>query len=124
MDKSQYFYRTVVITRRNNEVALANIDRPEESSPIDGWLGVVLSLADGKHSVQELVDFMGRQYPGQPPADMEKTIESVLERLVDGKLVNLTEEPVELPYYLASPVEELDLEKARQLMKEDGYTNH
>jgi len=31
---------------------------------------------------------------------------------------------VQLPYYLAAPIEHLDIEKAKKLIKEDGYTLH
>jgi hypothetical protein len=59
-----------------------------------------------------------------PPADFEKTVESVFERLVEGKLVIFSEESVELPYYLAEPIESLDIEKAKKLMIEDGHIQH
>ena len=124
MDKTQYFYRTVVITRKNNQVALANIDNPEETTPLDDWLAVVISLADGAHNIQELIDYLSAHYPGQAPEELEKTIDSVIDRLKDGKLLGFSDEPVSLPYYLASPVEELDIEKAKELMQEDGYTQH
>jgi hypothetical protein len=47
----------------------------------------------------------------------------VIERLVEGKIIQLSKDAVTLPYYLASPVEELDLERARNLVQEDGYTH-
>ncbi|OMH33595.1 hypothetical protein [Motiliproteus sp. MSK22-1] len=124
MDKSQYFYRTVVITRKNNQVALANIDNPQETTALDDWLGVVISLADGAHNIEELIGYLRGHYPNSPPQDLEKTIESVIDRLSDGKLIKFSEEPVSLPYYLSFPVEELDIDKAKKLMQEDGYTQH
>jgi len=47
----------------------------------------------------------------------------VIERLVEGKIIQLSKDAVTLPYYLVSPIEELDLERARSLVQEDGY-NH
>jgi len=123
LDKSQYFYRTVVFTRKDNKISLANIDNPNETTELEAWLGTVVSLADGKHTLHELVNFMRGQYQFVP-ANLEETISSVIERLLEGKMIQLSEKPVELPYYLASPVEELDLERARALIKEDGYTFH
>jgi len=120
LDNSQYFYRTVIFTRRNNRVALADVYHPEDSTPLDDWLGTVISLADGSHSIQELVDYMGKQYPVQPP-DLEKTLHSVIERLQEGNLLKLSDGPVALPYYLSEPIENLDLEKAKKKIKEDGY---
>ena len=102
---------------------LADIDNPDRITPMDGWLGLVVSLADGQHTIQQLIDYMASQYP-QVPENLEDTLHSVIERLEEGKMVQLSEKAVDLPYYLASPVEELDLEKARSLIKEDGYTVH
>lgn len=123
MDKSHYFYRTVIFTRKAGIVALADINNPSESTALEEWFGVVISLADGKHSLQELIDFMAKQYP-QKPERLEDTIESVIERLVESKMLKLSEKAVELPYYLAAPIEQLDIEKAQKLIKEDGYTVH
>lgn len=123
MDKSQYFYRTVIFTRKAGIVALADINNPTESTKLEEWFGVVISLADGKHTLQELTDFMAKQYQ-QKPERLDDTLESVIERLVESKMVKLSEQAVELPYYLAAPIEQLDTEKAQKLIKEDGYTVH
>ena len=121
MDKSQYFYRNVIFSRHNNQVALADIFNPEMTSPLEEWLGTVVSLADGQHTVQELIDYLSGHYHGMPPADLEKTIESIFERLEKGKIVMMSKKVVELPYYLAEPIEALDIEKAKKLMHEDGH---
>ncbi len=123
MDKSQYFYRTVIFTRKAGIVALADINNPQETTKLEDWLGVVISLADGKHTLQELTDFMRQQYP-QVPERLDDTLESVVERLLESKMLRLSENAVELPYYLASPIEQLDIEKAKKLIAEDGYTVH
>lgn len=123
MDKSQYFYRTVIFTRKAGIVALANINNPQESTKLEEWFGVVISLADGKHTLQELTDFMAKQYQ-QKPERLDDTLESVIERLLEGNMLKLSESAVELPYYLAAPIEQLDIDKAQKLIKEDGYTTH
>ncbi len=123
MDKSHYFYRTVIFTRKAGIVALADINDPQKTTELEKWFGVVISLADGKHTLQELIDFMRQQYQ-QIPESLDDTIESVIDRLVEGNMIKLNEEAVELPYYLAAPIEQLDLEKAKALIKEDGYTLH
>jgi hypothetical protein len=127
MNNSQYFYRTIIFTKKNNQVALADINqpeadiyKPENATPLDEWLGTVVSLADGRHSIQEMIDYMGKKYPA-PPHNLEMTIHSVIERLQKSNLIKLCESPVTLPYYLAAPAEELDLEKARKLIQEDGH---
>ncbi len=123
MDKSQYFYRTVIFTRKAGIVALADINNPQESTKLEEWFGVVISLADGKHTLQELTDFMAKQYQ-QKPERLDDTLESVKERLLEGNMLKLSEKAVELPYYLAAPIEQLDIEKAQNLIKEDGYNVH
>lgn len=123
MDNTQYFYRTAIFTRKDNQVALADINQPDHTSPLDDWMGIVVSLADGKHTIQDLIGYMAAQYP-QAPANLEETLHSVIERLQEGKIIQLSEKAVELPYYLTSPIEELDIEKATDLIKQDGYTQH
>lgn len=123
MNNKQYFYRTATFTRKNNQIALVDINQLDNTTPLDDWLGVVVSLADGQHSIQALIDYMGGQYP-EVPANLDKTLISVIERLQEGKIIQLSDQTVELPYYLASPVEELDIDKAKSLVKEDGYAPH
>ncbi len=122
MDKTKYFYRTVVFTRKNNKVALADINQPNHTTPLDEWLGIMVSLADGHHSIQEMVDYMIQRYQ-QPPSNLEKTLLSVIQRLIEGKIIQLSAEKISLPYYLASPIEELDIAKAKALILDDGYIN-
>ncbi|WP_028468055.1 hypothetical protein [Neptunomonas japonica] len=123
MNNLHYFYRTAIYTRKNNEIGLVDINQPDNVTPLDEWLGLVVSLADGAHSIQELLDYVSSRY-SSAPANLEETVHSVVERLQEGKLIKLSENPVALPYYLAEPIEALDLEKARKLIAEDGYTLH
>ena len=123
LDKSQFFYRTVVFTRKAGIVALADIENPQESTELEEWFGVVISLADGKHTLEELTTFMRQQYQ-QIPTSLTDTLESVIERLLEGNMLKLSDKAVELPYYLAAPIEQLEIEKAQKLIKEDGYTVH
>lgn len=120
MDNSQYFYRTVIFTRINNRIALADINQTDKVTPLDEWMGTILSLADGEHSIQEMINYMAARYP-EPPENLEQTIHSVIDRLKNGKLIHLSDKPVSLPYYLAAPIEELDINEAKRLIKEDGY---
>lgn len=120
MNNEQYFYRTVIFTRRDNQIALVDINQPDHVTPLDDWLGTVVSLADGHHSIQQLLDYVGAQYP-QAPANLQETLHSVIERLLEAKLIGLNDSAVVLPYYLAEPIENLDLKVARIQIEEDGY---
>jgi ABC-type transport system substrate-binding protein len=124
LNKSQYFYRTVIFSRQGDQVALADIENPELKKELEPWFAVVISLADGKHTLQELLDYLAASYHGAAPPDLEKTVDSVIERLGEGKLIQTSDKPVELPYYLDYPIEEMDVEKAKKLIAEDGYTQH
>lgn len=124
MDKSHYFYRNVTFSRKDGKTSLADLYNPTQTSPLEDWLGTIISLADGQHTVQELLDYLRTHYQGMTPANFEQTLESVFDRLIEGKLVVFSEKAVELPYYLAEPIESLDIEKAKKLMHEDGHTQH
>jgi len=125
MDNAQYFYRSAVFTRKNGMVALADINQPDSITPLDEWLGIVVSLADGKHTIQELIDYLRMHYKYEDvPENLEDTLHSVIDRLKDGNIIQLSEKEVDLPYYLASPIEELDIEKAKSLISADRYKQH
>ena len=120
MDASQYFYRNVIFSKIGNQIAIVDLYDPKNREEItDQWLSMVIQLADGQHTVNQLVQYMAKQYNGNPPESLEKTLHSVIERLVQTKFVVLTNKALELPYYLSLPYEMLDLEKAKQLHQED-----
>lgn len=117
MDSSQYFYRNVAFSKQGKTISLADIENPEAKGEVlEPWFGMVLQLADGKHTVDQLVDFMATQYNGNPPSNLRQTINSVVERLAESKFIVLVDKEVELPYYLTAPVELLDPEKAKELL--------
>jgi hypothetical protein len=123
VDTSQYFYRTVVFSKLGDKVSLVDIHNPDkEALAFEPWLGVVVMRADGQHTVRELIDSMAGQYQGEPPHDLQRTLQSAIERLAETGVVKLHDEPVELPYYLSLPVERLDLDRAKQAMADDGHT--
>ena len=123
MDTSQYFYRTVIFSKQGEKISLVDIHDPEkEALAFEPWLGVVVSLADGQHTIRELIDGIASRYDGEPPGDLQRTLESAIERLTETEVIKLNDEPVELPYYLSLPVERINLEQAKQSMADDGHT--
>ena len=124
INTGQYFSRNNAYTRLTGgegEVALVDRRNPNETVSLEPWLATVFLLADGQHTVDELVQYLRDQYGGQPPEDLERTIHSVVERLVESGTVELREASCELPYHLARPIEELDPDEARRFLQEDGY---
>ncbi len=120
MDTSQYFYRNVIFSKEGNTISLIDIYNPNnERKVLESWFGLVLQLADGQHTIDQLLQYLSSKYNGGPPANLEQTIHSVIERLFESKFIMLTKEATELPYYLAYPYEQLDIEKAKKLLEQD-----
>ncbi len=121
VSRSKYFARTVVYARRGDQVVIVDIHDASVTQPLEPWLGKALLLADGTHTVQQLIDFVGRQYDGGPPPSLGETLESVVDRLQQAGFIALSDEPVELPYYLSLAADDQDAEQANRLMTEDGF---
>ena len=124
MKKNKYFYRILLYTTENNRVSLVDKHDHHKTIELEPWLGLVISLADGRHTIAQLLDHVESSYKGIPPANLEKTLESVIDRLVNSQALQLADEAVTLPYYLSLPRELLDAEKAQRLMIEDGFIKH
>ena len=90
-------------------------------TPLDPWMGAVVSLADGQHTVGQLIQHMAIQYPNGAPDNLLETIESVFKRLTETEVVELTLRPSILPYYLRIPMDEQDPKKATEMMINDGF---
>lgn len=120
MEATKYFYRNVIFSKKGDKIALIDLDNPDKiGKPLDRWLGLVLQLADGQHTVKELVPFLAQRYFEGSPDNLEKTIYSTVERLEFMQFIVLTDEKTVLPYYLSLPYEQLDIEKAKKLIEED-----
>ena len=111
----------MVFTREEEQVILLDVTNPNGAMPLDEWLGTIISLADGQHSVAHFIAFISSQYPAGPPDTLVENIEEMIEHLIDRQAIQLSEQPVELPYYLSMAAKDQDIEKARGLMVEDGF---
>jgi len=121
LDKDKYFFRAVIYAIHKDKVLLVDMKNPKASTSLDAWLGRVVALADGQHTIQELIDFLASQYPGGAPENLADTVGSVIKRLEETHVIHLSDEPVDLPYYLAIPANEQDPEKAKTLIEKDGF---
>jgi hypothetical protein len=123
MNRSQYISRCVVFSKRGDKVSLIDLYNPDlEPLVYESWLGLVVALADGQHTIQELISYTSQHYANGPPGGLDSTIESAVKRLSETGIVRLSYEPIELPYYLTLPAERLDVPRALHLMAENGYT--
>ncbi len=123
MNRSQYISRCVVFSKKGDKVSLIDLYNPDlEPLVYESWLGLVVALADGQHTIQELISYASPHYANGPPGGLDSTIDSAVKRLSETSIVRLSDEPIELPYYLTLPAERLDVPRALHLMAENGYT--
>ena len=120
MDTKQYFYRNLIFSKKGKAISIVDIHNPKNiKEELDPWFAMVFQLADGQHTVDQMYQFMTTQYDGTPPENLEDTLISVVDRMVKSKLIMLTKEKTNLPYYLSMPYELLDIEKAKKLLAKD-----
>lgn len=121
MDHSHYFTRTTVYRVEKEAVSVVDVHDNNTITPLDPWMGAVIALADGQHTVAQLIQHMTGQYPGGAPDNLVDTIESVIKRLTDSGVLKLTLIPETLPYYLSMPLDAQDPKIATELMINDGF---
>ena len=120
MKASNYFYRNTIFSKIGDKISIVDLYNPDKNrQELEPWLGMILQLADGQHTIKDAYDYLAKGYKGDPPENLELTIHSVVERLVEAKFVKLADTKTELPYYLAFPYEALDVVKAKRLLSED-----
>ena len=120
MDSSNYFYRNVIFSKKRDKISLIDIYKPNKNKlELEPWFGLILQLADGQHTIEDLLKHLSNKYQGNPPPKLKETIQSVIERLSKSNLIVLTENKTELPYYLSLPLENLDVDKAKKMLDED-----
>ena len=121
MDHKHYFKRNTVYKVEANTISVVDVHEDNTVTPLDPWMGMVLSLADGLHTVAELVQHMAAQYPDGAPDNLVDTLESVIKRLTDTDVIELTLRPSILPYYLRIPMDDQDPKQATDMMINDGF---
>lgn len=123
MELNDYFYRTLVYSEDRGEVQVYEKVPPYNPIPLEPWLGLVIQLADGQHTLQELIDYVASRYQGNVPENYLKTIGSVIERLLESEAIALSNIPHTLPYHLSMPKEHQDQKLAEKSMRESGYAH-
>ena len=122
MDTSQYFYRNALFSKQGKSIYLIDIDNPEKKQQeLEPWFGIVFQLADGQHTLEQLYQYLAMQYNGEAPQNLSDTLKSVVDRMIEGKLIVLTKQVTELPYYLSMPYEMLDIDKAKKELAKDKF---
>ncbi len=120
MSDKSYFYRNVIFSKQGKTISIIDIHNPESNKEeLDPWFSMVLQLADGQHTIEQMKQFMATQYNGMPPHNLNDTIDSVVKRMEESRLIMLTEKPTDLPYYMSMPYEMLDVKKAKAELAKD-----
>ncbi len=121
MEHAHYFKRNTVYKSDGDDISVIDVQENNAVTALDPWMATVVLLADGQHTIDQLIQHMTRQYPNEAPDNLVETIESVMSRLVDSGVIELTSRPTLLPYYLRIPLDEQDPKKATELMVSDGF---
>jgi hypothetical protein len=122
MDTSQFFYRNAIFSKQGKSIFLIDFDNPDKKQQeLEPWFGMVFQLADGQHTLEQLYQYIAMQYNGDTPQNLSDTLKSVVDRMIEGKLIVLTKEATALPYYLSMPYEMLDIEKAKKELSKDRF---
>lgn len=122
MDTNQFFYRNAIFSKQGKSIFLIDFDNPDKKQQeLEPWFGVVFQLADGQHTLEQLYQYIAMQYNGDTPQNLSDTLKSVVDRMIEGKLIVLTKEATALPYYLSMPYEMLDIEKAKKELSKDRF---
>ena len=122
MDTSQFFYRNAIFSKQGKSIFLIDFEFPDKKQQeLEPWFAIVFQLADGQHTLEQLYQYIAMQYNGNTPQNLSDTLKSVVDRMIEGKLIVLTKEATVLPYYLSMPYEMLDIEKAKKELSKDRF---
>jgi len=121
LEHSLYFKRNAVFKIEGETRSLVDVQNNNVLTPLDPWMAIVVSLADGQHTIEQFVQHLAGQYPNGAPENLKETVESVISRLTDDDVIQLTAQPTVLPYYLRMPIDEQDTKQATELMLQDGF---
>lgn len=121
MEHAHYFKRNTVYKVEGENISIVNVQEDNTVTTVDPWMARVILLADGQHTIAQLIQHMISQYPDGAPENLVETIESVITRLTDSDVIELTSRPSLLPYYFRLPIDEQDPKKATEMMIADRF---
>ena len=118
--QDQYIVRYARYDIIDDHIVTFDQDNPRVVT-MDSWFEVIYAAADGQRTVSEFIAQISSEYPDETPDGLSQQISSFVEKMLTEDLIKLSPVPVDLPYYLASPVSKQDPEKAKELMIRDGF---
>ena len=121
VNHAHYFKRNAVYKIEEDTVSIVDVQDSNTVTQLDPWMARVVLLADGQHTIAQLIQHLAAQYADTVPDALIETIESVITRLSENEVIELTSRPSLLPYYLRLPIGEQDPKEATKLMFADGF---
>jgi hypothetical protein len=123
--KDRYFYRTCRFTLVDQDIRVLNSAHNPQVILLDKWEASVYGLANGQVTVRQLVMSTARQYEKaqqEVPKQLDQFLLNILERFVkDYRIVEWSDQPQSLPYYLSLPIHLQDERRAQQQMWKDRF---
>jgi hypothetical protein len=117
---SRYFRRAARFIAKGDQLFVVDRNSPRVIT-MDPWPQLVFLAADGEQTVQQFVDRLGASYAGGTPAGLSAQVEGIIAQLVQEGVLETTDRPSPLPYYLAISVSEQDPARAKSQMIADGF---
>ncbi len=121
LEHSYFFKRNTVYRVDGDDIAIVDVKQNNALTPLDSWMATIVLLADGQHTINQLIQHLTSQYSEGAPENLIETVESVITRLTESDVIELTMRPTLLPYYLRIAMDEQDPKKATQMMIKDGF---
>ena len=122
MEKHDYYFkRSTVYKIEGDTTSVVDVQDNNAVTPLDPWMARVVLLADGQHTIEQFIHYMTGFYADGAPENLGETIDSVISRLTESNVIELTVRPSILPYYLRIPIDEQEPEKATKMMIADGF---
>lgn len=122
--EKHYLYRICRFSRVGGSLRVFNSDHVPSIIPLTPWEAKIFELAGGIHTLGQLVHTIADQYqnPKLVPDKLDVVILELLEVMIkDRRILDLSDTPIELPYYLSMAVEDQDEAKAKKLMLKDRF---
>ena len=125
-NKDKYFIRTLQWDWLNEQMIHLFDNKGPRMITMDEWPQQIYLDADGQKTIEDYIVWMAnlygsREVPETLDVDMIRIIEDLIE---DGELIKLVDNKTDLPYYLDLPKSKQDLDKAHELMVNDGYVKN
>ncbi|MCI0638175.1 MAG: hypothetical protein L0Y72_25025 [Gemmataceae bacterium] len=115
-----YFRRTARFDLLNGHIVVADPKQPRMVT-LDPWLELVFQMADGEHTIDQMIVHLGKGYEGGSPAGLDQQVLDIVNHLVAEGFVELVANSTTLPFYLTEPVSKQDAAEAKAAMLRDGF---